>query len=121
MRKIKLSHRRVANINSSTFTPWPRTDGSTAGDSFLQLNNKPDGVGFHIYKMEPGTTTQAHEHTGDEEFFVISGELIDNDGTVYCEGDLVWLKQGTQHYSYTKTGCILAVYIETQEKNIEIG
>lgn len=119
MKEIFKPQRRVENIHTAEFTPWTSDAGTATGESVLQLNNNPKAVGFHVYKMEPGTQSQPHEHTGDEEFLILSGELIDNDGTVYKEGDLVWLQKGTQHYSYTETGCVIAVYIETAEKNIK--
>ena len=119
MKEISPPQRRVENINTAEFTPWIRDDGTMTGESVLQLNNNPKAVGFHVYKMAPGTQSQPHEHTGDEEFLILSGELIDNDGTVYKEGDLVWLKKGTQHNSYTETGCVIAVYIDTAEKNLD--
>ena len=119
MKEISQTQRRVENINTAQFTPWIREDGTVTGESVLQLNDHPKATGFHVYKMQPGTQSQPHEHTGDEEFLILKGELIDNDGTVYKEGDLVWLKEGTQHYSYTNTGCVLAVYIKSAEKNID--
>ena len=117
MKSTSQDERKVVNIHDAEYTPWVLENGEPdAGNSLLQLNtSKPNGVGFHIYKMEPGSTTEAHEHTNDEEFLILSGEVIENDGTVYREGDLVWLKKGTQHSSHTKTGCIMAVYIETAE------
>ena len=118
MKEISANQRRVENIYSAEFKPWVRDDGTETGESVLQLNNKPKAVGFHVYKMEPGTHSQPHEHTGDEEFLILSGELIDNDGTVYREGDLVWLEKGTQHNSFTETGCVIAVYIDIAEKNL---
>ena len=120
MKKIHPEHRRVKNIHTEEFTPWPQADGTVSDESVLQLNDNPLATGFHVYKMQPGSRSTPHEHTGDEEFLILSGELIDNDGTVYREGDLVWLKKGTQHYSYTETGCVLAVYIETAEKTLEL-
>ena len=53
----------------------------------------------------PGASVYAHEHSSDEEFLMIEGELIENDGTVYRKGDLVWLKAGTQHSSHSPGGC----------------
>jgi len=44
--------------------------------------------------------------------------LRDNDGTVYRTGDLVLLKDGTQHYSVSDEGCLLAVYIHKAETNL---
>ncbi len=82
----------------------------------LQFDDaRPLGVGFHIYRMEPGAVSQPHEHTCDEQFLVLDGELIDNDGTVYRTGNLVLLRIGTQHSSTTQTGCTLAVFVEAPE------
>ena len=69
-------------------------------------------------RMAPGSSSEAHEHHGDEEFFVIEGSLRDNDGTIYKTGDLVLLKDGTQHFSVSDDGCLLAVYIPKAETNL---
>jgi anti-sigma factor ChrR (cupin superfamily) len=68
--------------------------------------------------MEPGYTTIPHQHNGNEEFFIVSGDLTDNDGTVYRAGDLVWLKDGTQHCSYSEHGCVIVVYIPDTETSL---
>ncbi len=54
--------------------------------------------------MDPGYTTLPHEHIGTEEFYVISGDAVDNDGRVYRPGDLVLLKSGTQHTTCSEHG-----------------
>jgi len=119
MKTINNDERKVLNIHEAEFTPWVLRNGDMHPSSTLQHDTiKPNGVGFHVYKMEPGSTTTPHRHTANEEFLILSGELIDNDGTVYKEGDLIWLKEGTEHSSYTETGCVMAVYIETPEKNL---
>ena len=94
-------------------------NGEQHDSSVLQHDaSKPRGVGFHVYKLEPGWTTTPHQHTNNEEFLILSGELIENDGTVYREGDLVWMKKGTEHYSHSVNGCVMAVYIETAEEEL---
>ena len=116
MKPTHKDERLVANIYQAEFQPWVTENGELHDSSVLQLDNsKSMGVGFHVYKMEPGSTTTPHMHTNHEEFLILSGELIENDGTVYREGDLVWLKKGTEHSSTTKTGCTMAVFIETRE------
>ena len=116
MKPIGKEERKITNIYQAEFQPWVMENGELHDSSVLQLDNsKPMGVGFHVYKMEPGSTTTPHVHTNHEEFLILSGELIENDGTVYREGDLVWLKKGTEHSSTTKTGCMMAVFIETRE------
>ena len=49
-------------------------------------------------------------HEGDEEFFVLEGELIDHDGYRYKKGDLVWLDAKTGHNSYSPNGALLVVF-----------
>jgi anti-sigma factor ChrR (cupin superfamily) len=78
----------------------------------------PEGAGFTLYRMAPGSSSQPHEHTCHEQFFVIEGEVTDNDGHVYKAGDFVLLKTGTQHFSTTKTGATLVVFVRELEKNL---
>lgn len=120
MKPIADDERRVKNIHSDEFEPWLSEEGEYRGESVMQLDrDKPRGVGFHVYKMDPGTSSRPHQHSGHEEFLILSGELVDNDGTVYRSGDLVWLKEGTQHSSYTKDGCVIAVYIPNAETMLD--
>lgn len=119
MKEIAREDRRVANIYDDDFEPFCDEAGFNRGEHVLQINSHAQrGVGFHVYRMAPGLTTTPHEHTEDEEFLVLEGELTDNDGHVYRRGDLVWLRKGTQHSSHTKDGALLAVYIATPEKNL---
>jgi anti-sigma factor ChrR (cupin superfamily) len=66
--------------------------------------------------MAPGARSTPHRHGGAEEFLMLEGELIDNDGTVYLQGDVVWLAPGTEHSSHTETGCLIAVFAEGEEQ-----
>ena len=119
MQKIQPDDRRVVNIYSDDFKPFGGEAAPSSHESALQINaHEQLGVGFHVYRMQPGTTTTPHEHTQDEEFLVLEGELTDNDGYVYRTGDLVWLKKGTQHSSHSEHGALLAVYIGAAEKNL---
>ena len=109
MDPIKPEDRRVANIHTAEFKPF-FSNGKMDGE-VLQLGSAADlGKGFYIYRMAPGSTTTPHQHRGDEEFFIIDGDLTDNDGTEYGPGDVVWLRDGTQHCSTTKNGCVIVVY-----------
>ena len=117
MKPIGPDERRVVNVNSAEYTPFVGEDGkSESGTGILKLNpDMPLAQGFYIYKMEPGSSSTRHQHGGAEEFYMIEGELIDNDGTVYKQGDVVWLKGGTEHTSHTETGCLVAVFAEAEE------
>lgn len=114
MKPIASEDRRVVNIHEGEFVPLV-SDGQEDG-YVLQLNDANAlGTGFHIYKMEPGATTVAHEHWSDEEFLMLEGEIIDHDGVRYGPGDLVWLRKGTIHNSYSPNGCLIAVYLEGEK------
>jgi mannose-6-phosphate isomerase-like protein (cupin superfamily) len=119
MRAIEDSERVVVNINGAQFRPFEADGREVPGQTYLQLDDGfPQGCGFHIYRMAPGTSSQPHEHTCHEQFLVLDGEVIDNDGFVYRQGDFVLLKVGTQHSSRTETGATLAVFIATTERNL---
>jgi quercetin dioxygenase-like cupin family protein len=116
---MEKNERVVANINTAAFKPFAADGREVAGQSYLQLDPTfPEGAGFHIYRMAAGTSSQPHEHTCHEQFLVLEGEVIDNDGYIYKPGDFVMLKQGTQHSSRTETGATLAVFIREIERNL---
>ena len=111
MKPISTDDRRVANIRDGSYQPFLADDGTPDGD-VLQVNpNNKTGHGFHVYRMAPGQTTVPHRHNGDEEFLVLEGEIVDHDGFRYGPGDLVWLRDGTEHCSTSRDGCLLAVYL----------
>lgn len=110
MKPIAKADRRVANMRCDAYKPLIDKDGRHDGD-VLQVNpDRPLGAGFHLYWMPPGHTTTPHRHGGAEEFMVIEGDLEDNDGYQYGPGDIIWLKEGTEHCSTTRDGCLLVVY-----------
>lgn len=118
MKPIASHERKVANINDdAAYVPWDPEGLTETGTSIIRLNPKgPRDVGFYVYRMAPGARSAPHRHGGAEEFVMIEGELIDNDGTVYRAGDVVWLAPGTEHTSHTETGCVIAVYAEAPEE-----
>ena len=120
MKPVQSQDRRVANIHDAEFSNFAYADGVEMGDSVLQLDDSlPLGVGFHVYRMPPGMTTRPHRHNGHEQFLVLDGELVENDGTVFRKGDLVWLRDGTEHCSHTPNGCLLAVHIAATETTVD--
>ena len=116
MKPIDPTHRRIANIHQAEFKPFVYPDGLALGDTVLQLDDSKDlGIGFHVYRMPPGMTTRGHRHEGEEHFYVIEGDLTDNDGTTFGPGDIVSYRDGTEHSSHTKNGCLLVVWISGPE------
>lgn len=120
MKPIDPKDRRVANIHAAAYRPFVYDDGLALGDMVLQLDDDlPLGEGFHVYRMPAGMTTRGHRHNGHEQFLILQGELHENDGTVYRAGDMVWYRDGTEHNSFTPTGCLLAVHIAHTETPVE--
>ncbi len=119
MEPIPEADRLVANYRDADFEPFEVDGVSSSTESVLQLDrSREPGVGFHLYRLAPGSSTTPHRHTCDEQFLVIEGDLTDHDGYRYGPGDLVLLRRGTIHNSSTENGCLLAVYIETAETNL---
>ncbi len=120
MRSITPSARKVVNIQTAHYERWLNEDGSELTDQgYLQLDDSfPPGSGFYIYKMEPGAVSTPHEHTCRENFLILEGELIDNDGYVYRQGDLVMLDEGAQHSSSAPNGCLIAVFVRAIERDL---
>jgi mannose-6-phosphate isomerase-like protein (cupin superfamily) len=120
MKPIKPGERVVRNLLSERFRSFDTPGIVYEGLSHLPLDEgRPVGTGFHVIRMEPGAISTAHEHTADEMFYVLEGELIDHDGTRYRRGEMVLLRAGTQHSSHTPGGCTLLVYVETLERPVD--
>ncbi|MBI1172584.1 cupin [bacterium] len=112
MRDITEADRKIANIRTARYQPFTYPDGTALGDEVLQLDSEaPLGTGFHVYRMPAGMTTRGHRHNGHEQFLILEGELHESDGKVLKAGDLVFYRDGSEHNSYTPTGCLLAVHI----------
>ena len=109
MKAIDPGDRWIANIHTAPFRTL-FSDGVADGEVLQLDTDRPLGTGFHLYRMAPGTTTQAHSHIGHEEFLMLEGDLVDHDGTRYGPGDLVWLRDSTSYASYTESGCLMVVF-----------
>ncbi len=75
MKAIDPGNRQIANIYTAPFKTL--MSNSEEDGKVLQLDtDRPLGTGFHLYRMAPGTTTQAHDNIGHEEFLIIEGDLL---------------------------------------------
>ncbi len=95
-------------------------DGPVQDDfGLIPLSFKRElGQGCYYMRMDPGAVTIAHNHRGIEDFIVLEGELIDDDGVVIGPGDFVSYEQGSYHNSRTETGCVILV-IEWREQKLD--
>ena len=77
----------------------------------LEDERVTDGA-THFYDREPGdaapgSATIPHVHTCREEFLVLDGEAIEDDGRVLKPRDWIVYEAGTRHHTRTVTGCLL--------------
>ena len=116
MKSIAPGERVVRNILTTPYEPLAYEGISHSGMTHITLDpRRTPGTGLYALRMEAGSVSTGHEHPTDEIFYVLEGELVDNDGTVYKAGDMVLLRPGTQHSSQTPNGCTLLVYQDQVE------
>lgn len=103
--------RRVANARTTPFAEYDLEGPIQPEMSWLPVSyDRATGQGCYLMRMQPGAVTIAHDHAGMEEFLIIDGELIDDDGAVFRAGDFVSYEADTHHNSRTETGCTIAVF-----------
>ena len=73
MKSITPNERIVHNYKSAPYKSYIDADGrEIPGQSYVQFDDTfPEGAGFTLYRMAPGSSSQPHEHTCHEQFFVI--------------------------------------------------
>jgi anti-sigma factor ChrR (cupin superfamily) len=103
--------RRVVRTATTPFEAYDLEGPVQPELAWLPVSYDPaTGEGTYVMRMQPGAVTIEHEHAGMEEFLVLEGELVDDDGTVFGAGDFVSYRPGTRHSSRTEAGCLLAVF-----------
>ena len=100
--------RKVIHYNDVEFEPYD-LDGPLQPDmSCLTLSYKRDTrEGSYLIRMQPGAETIAHTHQRREEYIILEGSLIEDDGRVLRPGDYIIMDPGTHHNSRTEEGCLL--------------
>jgi anti-sigma factor ChrR (cupin superfamily) len=115
-----MSKRRITNTKDLKFEPFDRYGSVIPGMSWHKISyDDKTSIGTYVSKLEPGTKTIPHTHTGYEEFFVLEGELIDSDGTVFKTGDFVTFEPGSVHGSHTEIGCLLLTFMRGVNKPLD--
>jgi|TARA_B110000240_G_scaffold158243_1_gene176219 anti-sigma factor ChrR (cupin superfamily) len=105
--------RKITNPYDVKFIPFDNYGVVVPGMSWHKISYSKEngGQGTYILKMEPGAKSLPHEHTGFEEFFMLDGELIDQDGTIFKKDDFVSFEPGSKHSSHTINGCLVLVFM----------
>ena len=110
-----MNSRKITNPFDVKFEPFDNYGSAIPGMSWHKITySKKTGQGTYILKMEPGAKSKLHEHVNFEEFIMLDGELIDNDNKIFKKGDIVTFSPGSNHSSYSKSGCLILVFMRTQ-------
>ena len=112
--------RRIVSIEGAEFKPYDLYGQPQEYLSWAPLNfDVAAGRGHYLLRFAPGGRSLPHEHTYIEEFLVLEGELVDNDGTVLRAGDFVQFAAGSRHFSTSPTGCLLLVILHGHNRRLD--
>ena len=78
MKAIDPGDRQIAKIHTAPCRML-FSDGVADGEVLQLDTDRPLGTGFYLYRMAPGTTTQAYSHSGHEEFLMLEGDFVDHE------------------------------------------
>ena len=113
--------RQIIETGNMDFLPYTRYGEPLAGMSWIPLSGELHNDEFECFllRMDPGSSSRPHEHTGHEEFLIIDGELVDCDGTRFRRGDYVRFQPGSKHSSHTPGGCTLLVMLRGKNRVLD--
>lgn len=104
------SERRAVNAHTTPFLPYDLEGPVQPEMSWLPLSfDRESQCGTYLMRMQPGAVTIEHDHPGMEEFLILEGDLVDDDGTEFGPGDFVSYDHG-RHNSSTRNGCLIVVF-----------
>ena len=115
-----MSKRKITKLNQLKFEPFDKYGEPIKGWSWHKISfDEKTNFGTYVSKLDPGTKTLPHIHSGYEEFLILQGELIDSDGTVFKKGDFITYKPKSRHSSFTKKGCLILTFMRGQNNQIK--
>ena len=107
-----MERRKIIETKNEYLSPYNRYGSVSSGLKWMPLS-KDEKLEHEVFivQFEPESSSIFHKHKGYEEFYVIEGELIDDDGKIFKKGDYIKFEKGTKHSSHSKTGCTLLVIL----------
>ena len=115
-----MDKRKITKLNKLKFEPFDKYGKAIEGWSWHKISfNEKSNFGTYISRLDPGTKTLPHCHSGHEEFLILDGELIDSDGTIFQKGDFVSYEPNSSHSSYTKKGCLILTFMRGHNNQIK--
>ena len=115
-----MSKRIITNFKNLDFKPFDKYGEPVKGWSWHKITfDEKTNFGTYISKLDPGTKTIPHIHTGYEEFLILDGELIDSDGTIFKKGDFISYTPNSSHSSYTEKGCLILTFMRGHNNQVK--
>ena len=115
-----MGKRKITKLNQLCFEPFDKYGETIKGWSWHKISfDEQTNFGTYISKLNPGTKTIPHTHSGHEEFLILDGELIDSDGTIFKKGDFISYEPGSSHSSYTRNGCLILTFMRGHNHQIK--
>ena len=115
-----MNKRKITKLKNLNFEPFNKYGEPIKGWQWHKISfDEKTNFGTYISKLDPGTKTVPHIHTGNEEFLILEGELIDSDGTVFKKGDFISYEPNSKHSSFTKNGCLILTFMRGHNKKID--
>ncbi|MCW5653032.1 cupin domain-containing protein [Hydrogenophaga sp.] len=111
---------RLAELDSRYVSvgnlPWKPTP--TPGiDMKILLEDKATGLLTALFRWQPGTALDLHEHVEIEQTYVLEGSLVDDEGEVKA-GDYVWRPRGNRHIARSPNGALVLSFFLKPNKFI---
>jgi len=115
-----MNKRKITKLDNLKFEPFNKYGEPIKGWHWHKISfDEKTNFGTYISKLDPGTKTVPHTHTGNEEFLILEGELIDSDGTIFKKGDFISYQPNSSHSSFTEKGCVILTFMRGQNNLIE--
>ena len=114
-----MGKRKITKLDNLKFEPFDKYGKPISGWTWHKISfNEKTNFGSYVSKLEPGTKTIPHIHSGHEEFLILDGELIDSDGTIFRKGDFVSYEPNSSHSSFTEKGCLILTFMRGKNNQI---
>lgn len=85
--------------------PWKPTP--TPGiDMKILLQDEATGLLTALFRWQPGTALDLHEHVEIEQTYVLDGSIVDEEGECRA-GDYVWRPRGNRHIARSPNGALV--------------
>ena len=111
--------RLILRVETAKFRPYDLYGDPVPGIAWKPINFDTEAVrGSFLVRLEPGSKSLPHIHTGGEDSFILDGELVDGDGRVFGPGDIVSYGAGSRHASQSPKGCTILVFLHGPNRAI---